>query len=202
MNVRIFRRLGAGACVLAALASMKLIAADEAAPPSAMYDAAGKLVFPSDYRSWPNIGTGLNMSYGPLRTEARAQPPFTNVFVSPDSYRKFLQSGRWPDRTTFVLEIRGSIAVNNSKTGNNGHYQGEILGIEAEVKDTQRFEQGWGFFSIDAEQRLGTQIPTNASCYTCHATHAAVENTFVQFYPVLRDVAKRHGTFETVPEVF
>jgi hypothetical protein len=29
-----------------------------------------------------------------------------------------------------------------------------------------------------------------------------VENTFVQFYPVLRDVAKQKGTMKVVPEVF
>jgi len=32
------------------------------------------------------------------------------------------------------------------------------------------------------------------SCYNGHATNTAVENTFVQFYPTLFEVAKKMGT--------
>ena len=52
------------------------------------------------------------------------------------------------------------------------------------------------------QEPAGPQIPTSASCYSCHAQNAAVENTFTQFYPVLRDVAKQKGTFKKVTEVF
>jgi hypothetical protein len=166
------------------------------------YTADGKLVRPDDYRQWVNIGSGIGMAYGPLREKAGASPPFTNVFVNPTSYKAFLNSGKWPDRTTFILEVRGSVAVNNSATGNNGRFQGEIIGIEAEVKDESRFEKGWAFFGLSMKEPAGAQIPSGASCYSCHATNAAVENTFTQFYPVLRDVAKREGTFKTVPDVF
>ncbi|MDQ1388830.1 MAG: hypothetical protein QOF56_2284 [Acidobacteriaceae bacterium] len=37
-------------------------------------------------------------------------------------------------------------------------------------------------------------IPTTAGCYTCHAEHAAVDTTFVQFYPTLLPIAKSKGT--------
>jgi hypothetical protein len=166
------------------------------------YNAEGKLMRPENYREWVNIGTGLGMAYGPLREKAGSGLPFTNVFVNPASYRSFLQNGAWPDRTVFVLEVRSATAVNNSATGNNGMFQGEIVGIEAEVKDEKRFEKGWAFFSLSMSEPTGGQIPTSASCYSCHATNGAVENTFTQFYPVLRDVAKQHGTFKKVPEVF
>ena len=36
--------------------------------------------------------------------------------------------------------------------------------------------------------------PTTASCYGCHGEHTAVENTFVQFYPTLFEVAQKFGT--------
>jgi len=39
-------------------------------------------------------------------------------------------------------------------------------------------------------------LPTSAECYSCHAQNGAVDNTFVQFYPTLIDVAKKHGTFK------
>jgi hypothetical protein len=148
------------------------------------------------------IGTGLNMAYGPLRTTPSGRPPFTNVFVNPTAYKAFLQSGTWPDKTLFILEIRESNTVNKTKEGFNGYYQGEIVAVEAEVKDEKRFPGKWAFFGLSTTDAPGTQLPTAASCYVCHATNAAVDNTFVQFYPVLRDIAKQKGTLKTVPEVF
>jgi hypothetical protein len=166
------------------------------------YDAQGKLIRPANYREWVNIGTGIGMVYGPLRDKAGGNQAFTNVFVNPSSYRAFLTNGAWPDKTLFVLEIRHSTTVNNSTTGNNGRFQGDVMGIEAHVKDESRFETGWAFFNLSLRESSGSMIPTTASCYSCHATNAAVDNTFVQFYPELRDVAKKHGTFKAVPEVF
>jgi len=37
-------------------------------------------------------------------------------------------------------------------------------------------------------------IPASADCYTCHAAHAAVDTTFVQFYPTLLPIAKSKAT--------
>lgn len=192
--------------VLAAVIALPLAAhAYAAAPPDAgaelQITAEGKLVTPAGYRQWPLIGTGLGMAYGPLRQAPNGRPPFTNVFVNPTSYRAFLQTGKWPDGSLFVLEVRESIPVGNSASGANGYFQGEITGIEAEVKDSRRFAGQWAFFNL-GKGTEGTQIATTASCYSCHAANAAVENTFVQFYPVLRDVASAKGTLRKVPEQF
>ena len=40
----------------------------------------------------------------------------------------------------------------------------------------------------------GAPLPQTASCYSCHRDHTAVEQTFVQFYPALMDVARRFNT--------
>jgi hypothetical protein len=34
----------------------------------------------------------------------------------------------------------------------------------------------------------------SADCYSCHAKHAAVDTTFVQFYPTLLPIAKTKQT--------
>ena len=161
-----------------------------------------KLIKPDNYRQWVLIGTGLGMVYGPLHATSGGHPSFTNVFVNPSAYRHFLQSGSWPDKTILLLEVRESIALNNSATGGNGYYQGEVIGIEAHVKDEHRFKGGWAFFGLSDSQPTGTHIPETADCYACHATNAAVDTTFVQFYPVLRDIAKQKATFRNVPSVF
>ncbi len=167
------------------------------------YTPTGELLRPENYREWALIGTGVGMLYGPARDKVPSgNRAFTNVFVNPASYRAFLQTGAWPDKTLFVLEIRRSEVVNQAREGANGLFQGDIIGIEAEVKDEARFPGKWAFFNLSMQEPAGPQIPTSASCYSCHAQNAAVENTFTQFYPVLRDVAKQKGTFRKVAEVF
>jgi hypothetical protein len=186
------------ACALAAFVSLHAASpADE----GLRYATDGKLHKPENYRQWVLIGTGLGMAYGPLRTTPSGRPPFTNVFVNPVSYRSFLQSGTWPDKTVFILEVRESIPLNNSATGGNGYFQGEVTGVEAHVKDSARFTGQWAFFSFGAAT-AGVQIPTTASCYSCHAENAAVDTTFVQFYPQLRELAKQKGTLKKVPDAF
>jgi hypothetical protein len=62
------------------------------------------------------------------------------------------------------------------------------------VKDVKHFPKKWAYFSFDQGVR---QAAANrpASCFQCHNTHGAVDNTFVQFYPTLRPVAEKHGTY-------
>jgi hypothetical protein len=187
------------AAAVLAIACDASVAADTEQP---QFTADGQLIRPENYRSWVTLGSGLNMAYGPLRDAAAGRPVFTNVFVGQRAYRSFLQTGAWPDRTIFILEARAAAGVNKADKGGNGYFQGDLLAIEAEVKDTKRFEGGWAFFNLNPKTSSGPQFPKAAPCYSCHATNAAVENTFVQFYPELRDVAKTKGTLKQVPEVF
>lgn len=62
------------------------------------FNADGKLMRPN-YREWIYLSSGLGMTYS---AEAKSQPSFDNVFVSPASYREFLATGRWPEKTMFV----------------------------------------------------------------------------------------------------
>jgi hypothetical protein len=167
----------------------------------ASYSSEGQLLRPENYREWVTVGTGLNMTYGPAAQTSNDTPMYTNVLVSQAAYRGFMKSGSWPDKTVFILEIRRSVPVNAVKNGNNGYFQGDLVAVEAEVKDS-KFPGGWAFFNFGGGSSKGNLIPTTASCYSCHAKNAAVENTFVQFYPVLREVAKEKGTLKQVAESF
>src|SRR5436853_3971925 len=73
------------------------------------YTADGKLLRPADYREWVFLSSGLGMNYGPSAAGASAPPAFTNVFVQPEAYRAFQQSGRWPEGTILMLEIYNSV---------------------------------------------------------------------------------------------
>jgi hypothetical protein len=118
---------------------------------------------------------------------------FDNVFVNPEAYRSFVETGTWPDKTVIILEKRG--AGSKASINERGHFQsGGVIDIEAHVKDETRFPGKWAFFSFDPATETGTLIPQGAPCYTCHAAHAAVDTTFVQFYPTLLPVATTKGT--------
>ena len=175
---------------LAAIVAASIMAAAE----GPQFNARGELLFPANYREWVFLSSGLGMNYGPLAAEGGENPPFDNVFVSPPAYQSFLKTGRWPDKTMFVLEVRSS--QSKGSINNGGHFQTEVLGIEAEVKDESRFPGKWGFFGLGKGEAAGKQIPTTARCYSCHAEHGAVDNTFVQFYPTLLGVAKEKGTLK------
>ena len=154
-----------------------------------------ELVRPKDYREWIYLTSGLGMSYGPDAKEA-ADPPFDNVFVQPAAYRVFLESGKWPDKTMFVLENRASKV--HGSINKAGHFQSELIGVEASVKDESRFPDKWAYFAFGG----GTSIRDTAkafpssACHSCHNQNGAVENTFVQFYPTLLRVARAKGTLK------
>jgi hypothetical protein len=116
---------------------------------------------------------------------------FDNVFVNPEAYKKFLETGTWPDKTVFVLEAR--MAQTKGSINKKGSYQGEVMAREVHMKDEGRFPGKWAFFGF-GDGDTGTLIPTSADCYSCHAAHGAVDTTFVQFYPTLMGVAKQKGT--------
>ena len=151
-----------------------------------------ELLKPVNYRGWTFLSSGLGMAYGPDATPGRP-PLFTNVFVNPRAYRHFLETGSWPDQTILVLEIRRALTEGSINKG--GNFQGEIVGIEAEVKDS-RFPGNWRFFGFGrgGVNASSAPLPQDASCYTCHKANAAVENTFVQFYPELMAIARQKGT--------
>jgi hypothetical protein len=157
------------------------------------YTGDGQLMLPGDYREWVFLSAGLGMTYEPPAGQSgRDAPAFTNVFVNPASYRSFLATGKWPDKTMMVLEIRASAGKGSINKG--GSYQSGVLAIEGEVKDGAKFPgNGWAFFSF-GKSATGQMLPRSEDCYSCHLQHAAVDNTFVQFYPVLLDIAKQKGT--------
>jgi len=157
-------------------------------PVAAAFTPDGKLVFPADYRRWIYLSSGLGMSY---TAAASGMVMFDNVFVDRVAYESFVRAGTWPEGTMMVLENRDS--RQNGSINKNGHFQTDRMGVEVHVKDSKRFKSGWAFYGFDGETPA-TMIPTSASCYACHAAHAAVDTTFVQFYPTLLPIARSKGT--------
>jgi hypothetical protein len=181
-------------CVLtASLAIGKPRPASAATSDAPAYAKNGDLLPPANYREWVYLTTGMDMSYTAKSMDMGDHSTFDNIFVDPQAYRSFLDTGTWPDKTMIILEARG--ASSKGSINQHGHFQsGGVQDLEIHVKDEARFPGKWAFFSFDSSSGNGTLIPQGASCYTCHAAHAAVDTTFVQFYPTLLPIATKKGT--------
>jgi hypothetical protein len=156
------------------------------------YTADGKLVFPANYREWVFLTSGLDMSYAD-GMQMGDHHMLDNVFVDPAAYKSFLATGTWPDGTMLVKENRR--ADTRGSINKSGKFQStEIMGIEIHVKDVAHFPDQWAFFAFGGALKPAALIPQAAECYSCHAAHAAVDRTFVQFYPTLLPIAKAKGT--------
>jgi hypothetical protein len=157
------------------------------------YTADGRLVRPDKYREWIFLSSGLGMTYGPLASDA--EPRFDNVFVNPSAYKAFLETGRWPDKTVLVLEVRSAQSKGSINRG--GHFQTDVVGIETHVKDEKRFRRKWAFFGFrEGAPNSEPAAAETSSCYSCHEPNGVVDTTFVQFYPTLLPVAKDKATLK------
>ena len=175
--------------------AMVLLGAGRPASDAPQYTSEGRLRFPQNYREWVYLSSGLGMTYGPIGS---GHVMFDNVFVNPSAYRTFLDTGHWPDHTILVLEAREAQSKGSINRG--GNFQGDVMAVEAHVKDEKRFPRQWAFFGFRGNAAISEPpAAENSSCYTCHEPNGAVDTTFVQFYPTLIPVARAKGTFKQTP---
>jgi hypothetical protein len=174
--------------ILLTFAQARQVRSTDTSNPAPKYSGA-KLVRPEGYREWIFLSSGLGMNYNPARGTA---DQFTNAFVPQWAYREFLSSGKWPDKTIFVLEERSS--ESKGSINKSGHFQTDLAGLAVEVKDENRFPDKWAYFSFRGDSDAAEALP-KPQCWQCHNDNAAVEHTFVQFYPTLKPVAEKFGTY-------
>ena len=192
--MRVMNLLGCLAVLLAALVAGGTAQQPPQSPADGPeFTAEGQLRMPQSYREWVFLSAGLGMTYN-AAAPARENPAFDNVFVNRSAHASFQASGRWPDKTILILELRRS--QSNASINVGGHFQTERFAVEAHVKDESRFPDKWAFFGFRDGSNTATLIPKTESCYSCHIEHGAVDTTFVQFYPTLIDAAKRSGTLK------
>ena len=114
---------------------------------------------------------------------------FHETLMEPTAYRHFVRTGEFADGTQLVLLLHG--AAESVLPGRHGRYANEIHGVEMAIKDYDRFEEGWAYFGFggsDGIRKTAEAFPKD-SCHDCHAEHAARDNVFVQFYPMLTEAA-------------
>ena len=157
-------------------------AGDLSGPNTPVYAADGKLKLPANYREWVFLSSGFGMNYS---NGGGSHPMFTNVYVSPEAYQGFKSAGKWPDRSMFVVELYSP--TSQGSINKSGYYQKDFMGLDVEVKDASQKNE-WSYFNFNPGQTAAGSMGNG--CNACHSQHAAVEHTFVQFYPTLLEFAR------------
>jgi hypothetical protein len=149
----------------------------------------GSLEQPKNWETWVMVGSSTGLSYntpGAAPAAGAAPGMFHNVYMQPWAYSKFKESGVFPEGTMFVLSFYE--ASRKSAPAKAGFYEGDrVPGIEIHLKRAGWDKSGWAFFAFGDTASVGTRLPGTATCYSCHATEAAHDNVFTQFYPPIRE---------------
>lgn len=158
------------------------------------YDSTGALVRPKGYETWVFVGSSTGLTY-----EAGGQQngagEFHDVYIRPESYRQYVSTGKFPEKTTLVLLLYPPNEKVSPAKG--GYFEGDLDGMAVAVKDRAHFPEGWAYFDFGRAPNLAETAKANPKpvCYSCHNQHAADDNVFVQFYPILRPIMEsRHST--------
>gem|GEM_PF-806058 len=150
------------------------------------YDKEGALIRPKDFYTWVFVGSSIGLSYS-KNSDPSGPGMFHNVYTQPEAYCEFLKTGKFPEKTMFIIDMRDS--QKEVSIAKHGFTEGERMGMDVSVKDHQHFAEGWAYFNFDFNDgkfaEKAKAFPKDA-CFSCHSAHAASDNVFTQYYPALR----------------
>lgn len=156
------------------------------------YDSHGSLIRPRNFETWVFVGSSIGLTYEP-GISSHSPGDFHDVYIRAASYREYANTGKFPEKTMLVLALYPPEEKVSPAKG--GYFEGDIEGMAVAVKDHEHFPNGWAYFNFGDGTRLKDTAMANPEpmCYSCHKQHAADDNVFVQFYPILRPIAEAHG---------
>jgi len=176
---------------------LALAAGEKPASFSTYVDGSGSISPPKYFRNtWAHLGTWVVTSRAPMpgAESAHTTPGagLHDVYAQPESVKAYQKTGRWPDGTVIVKEVR-AINWDDLPTG-HVMYAGDRAECFVMVKDAKgRFKgnphwgDGWGwalFRSADPKKNVSTGYKTD--CMGCHEVAKDTDRVFVNGYPTLR----------------
>jgi hypothetical protein len=180
------------------LAQMRQAPASDVKNSTAVFEATDPLLRPDDYREWilvsddserrPVEGEGVRVELTPAR----------RVYINPEGYRAYMKTGVFSEGTVMIWE---SVRADADATR---HPHPQSPALLASVKDSTRFDGGWGFFDFTGQDgRVISKAQPNAEssrCRTCHLEEAETDSVFTQFYSALRSARQGQAWGERRPQ--
>ena len=123
--------------------------------PTAVFDSQGRLKLPTDYRKWVFVGAPLTPNA--LNGGSANFPEYHHVYIQEKNVDAFLKNGSFPEGTVIIKELTRVLTPSfpdgsTVQPSGRGYFNGEFNGIDATVKDSNRFAStnGWGFLHFRA----------------------------------------------------
>lgn len=170
------------------------VRADSASSWTPKWTADGELELPTGYHQWVFLGAPLTPNA--LNGGAAGFPEFHNVYIHPEAFRMFRETGEFPEGTILLKELQLTRSGTNPdgssiEASGRGYFPAELNGIDISVKDSARFSEtdGWGFFNFGhhpppyAETAAAQPKETCAGCHMANADNMV----FRKFYQPILD---------------
>jgi Cytochrome P460/Putative zinc-finger len=156
---------------------------------AAVFEGGDTLFRPEGYRDWIMVGPSATahrsgVNHGAASTTGTAIP---SVYIDPSGYREYAKTGSFPEGTVMVWES----VSREPETADRPHKESPVL--LASVKDSTRFDGGWGFFDftgLEGSTTSKAQASESSGCRACHRRDAETDQVFTQFYPVLQSARR------------
>jgi hypothetical protein len=151
---------------------------------AAIFERGNTLLRPEGYRAWIRLApSSMPIGSGIESSTSKNHRPTHRVYINAVGYREYEKTGRFPEGTLMIWE-----SVSGGRDMPPHPHDGSTL--LASVKDSTRFDGGWGFFNftgIDGTVRARAEaLPESSRCGTCHRQHGETDHVFTQFYPLLQ----------------
>ena len=162
--------------------------AEDAGPDTvsvATFDDDGKLIKPGNINEWVFLGSSLGMGYSQAEFDPGSPGMFQIVRMEPRAYKAFVESGRFADGTMFALHFYGS--QNEISINRTGFVMGGLHFMEIHYKDSERFPDGFNFYTFNNDQTVAEEVPLPNECVACHKKDGVYDGVFVQFYPTIHE---------------
>ena len=105
------------------------------------YNQKGELLAPRGFRTWVFAGADESPTYkGDLPESTRPERPqhdeakagsFHNIYINPEAYRAFLETGKFPDPTVLVMEVFRAERKDSKGVLKGGEFEGKRIGFRS-----------------------------------------------------------------------
>jgi hypothetical protein len=191
MNTTIMsRRFGLLSATLAGFMTLLISAAAiaDAHEYTATFNGDGEMIRPAGWREWVFVGSPTTPNS--LNGGAAPFPEFHSVYLDPQSWAHYKETGTFREGTMFAKEL--SLVGDTAATSGIGFFNGKMQGFEIAHKDSEKYSKesgGWAYYSFghhDEPYENSAAAMANAACAACHTAAAAEDMVFTQYYPILR----------------
>ena len=152
----------------------------------AEYTSADELVLPADIDTWIALGSNIGGDYADGEFDAENPGAIGVVQMEPSAYRFFVENGRYANGTMLLLSFFQT--QQKPQPALRGFVQGDLSAREMHVIDRDKYVGERAFYMFPVGLESSPRLVADAECVECHGKHGALDSTFIQFYPAIRDL--------------